>query len=145
MGDSCRHVGHGGGDLVDDPDAGGCAMTDNRSTGQKLMDAGATADWITPAYSAARNILQGGKEFTVTRDVYYAIRPQLDDRDIAVWGVQMTWHDDGYYLFTFNVPKEHADEVSQLCGDTPSWGCGGLLALSAAMAMLMLLVAAVTL
>ena len=98
-------------------------MTYERNTIETLLDAGSSADWITPTYEAIRNIAQDGRSFCLAADDWHALQDRLTALDIPVWGVAMHWVNGGYW-FTFSVPAEHAETVTALTDYKPNGGRG---------------------
>lgn len=107
------------------------------------LDAGATADWITPTYEAIRNIAQDGRSFVVLADDWHALKWQLQRRRITYWGEALHWSGSNYWT-TFSVHAEHAETVAELSGYVPDGGRGKafyMLAVLAIMAGTVVLVA----
>ena len=98
-------------------------MTDNRSTVSVLLDAGSSADWITPTWEAIRTVAQDGRSFCLHADDWHAIQDRLTALDIPVWGVAMHWI-EGDYWFTFSVNADHAETVTALTDYKPTGGRG---------------------
>lgn len=98
-------------------------MTDERDTLDRMLDAGATADWITPTYEAIRNIAQDGRSFVVLADDWHALKWQLQRRRIPYWGEALHWSGSNYWA-TFSVHAENAETVAELSGYVPAGGRG---------------------
>ena len=98
-------------------------MTYERTFGERALDAGATADWITPVWEALRNVAQDGRSYCVPSDTWHAIQEDLAAAGVACWGVAMHWIDGGYW-FTFSVQAGHAPAVDALIGGKPDGGRG---------------------
>lgn len=89
----------------------------------RVLDAGAATDWITPTYEALRNLMQNGKSFTVTQEEWDVLRPILEQYRISHWGVAMHWAEAwGQYVFTFSVRAEDAETIDRLLGVRPGGG-----------------------
>ena len=98
-------------------------MTYERNTIETLLDAGSSADWITPTWEAIRNVAQDGRSFCLHADDWHAIQDRLTALDIPVWGVAMHWL-EGAYWFTFSVAAENAETVTALTDYKPNGGRG---------------------
>jgi hypothetical protein len=89
----------------------------------RVLDAGAATDWITPTYEALRNLMQNGKSFTVTQEEWELLQPLLEQRRISHWGVAIHGTDEwGQYVFTFSVRAEDAETIDRLLGVRPGGG-----------------------
>jgi len=89
----------------------------------RVLDAGAAADWISPTYEALRNLMQNGRSFTVTEEEWGLLQPMLQQHRISHWGVAMHWTEEwGQYVFTFSVRAEDAEKIDRLLGVRPGGG-----------------------
>ena len=98
-------------------------MTYERNTIEALLDAGSSADWITPTAEAVRNIAQDGRSFVVLSDDWHALKWQLQRRLIPFWGEALHWSGSNYWI-TFSVGFSHAETVAELSGYVPNGGRG---------------------
>lgn len=121
-------------------------MTYERTFTEKALDAGATADWITPVWEALRNVAQDGRSYCVPSDTWHAIQDALAAAGVACWGVSLHWLDGAYWI-TFSVQAGQAPTVDAMIGGKPTGGRGkAIFMLVVALAILaaaMALVAAV--
>lgn len=89
----------------------------------RVLDAGAATNWITPTYEALRNLMQNGKSFTVTQEEWDLLQPMLQQYRIPHWGVAMHWAEAwGQYVFTFSVRAKDAETIDRLLGVRPGGG-----------------------
>ena len=65
-------------------------MTYERNLGEKMLDAGAGFDWITPVYEAMRNVAQDGRSYLIPSATWQAIQQPLADAGVECWGVNGT-------------------------------------------------------
>ena len=98
-------------------------MTEKRSTTDRILDAGASFDWITPAYEALRNITVNGKNFTMREDDWRALKPKLKKKRIKFWGEALHWRNGAHWI-TFSVRSKQAGIVTALSGYRPTGGRG---------------------
>lgn len=98
-------------------------MTYERNTIEALLDAGSSADWITPVWEALRTVAQDGRSYCVPSETWHAIQEDLAAAGVACWGVSMHWL-DGAYWFTFSVQAGHAPTVDAMIGGKPTGGRG---------------------
>ena len=98
-------------------------MTYERNTIDVLLDAGSSADWITPVWEALRNVAQDGRSYCVPSETWHAIQEDLAAAGVACWGVSLHWL-DGAYWFTFSVQAGHAETVDAMIGGKPTGGRG---------------------
>jgi len=98
-------------------------VSDDRGLVDKFVDAGATADWITPTAEALRNVVTDGACFTVLSTDWYDLKWELQRRRIPFWGEAIHWI-DGEYWATFSVQSENAALVRDLSGYRSSGGRG---------------------
>lgn len=98
-------------------------MTYERNTIEALLDAGSSADWITPVWEALRNVAQDGRSYCVPSETWHAIQEDLAAAGVACWGVSLHWI-DGAYWFTFSVQAGHAPTVDAMIGGQPTGGRG---------------------
>lgn len=98
-------------------------MNDDRDLVDQFLDAGATADWITPTYEAIRNIVADGESFCLQSDDWHALKWELQRRHIPFWGESLHWL-DGAYWTTFSVHSENAVLVRELSGYRSNGGRG---------------------
>ena len=93
-------------------------MTDGyeRSTGERLLDAGSTFDWITPAYAIARNALQDGVNVNVSADVWHEVKPRLQARGIPCWAEQL-WYDGSDYWVCVSLAADDIPALNAMLGD----------------------------
>ena len=121
-------------------------MTYERTFTEKALDAGASADWITPVWEALRTVAQDGRSYCVPSDTWHAIQEDLAAAGVACWGVSLHWVDNAYFI-TFSVQAGHAETVDAMIGGKPTGGRGKaifmLLVALVIMAGAMALVAAV--
>jgi hypothetical protein len=93
-------------------------MTDNyeRSTAERLLDAGSQADWITPSYAIVRNALQDGVNVNVSADVWQEVKPQLQARGIPCWAEQL-WYDGSAYWVCVSLAADDISALNAMLGD----------------------------
>ena len=98
-------------------------MTYERNIGERMLDAGAGFDWITPVYEAMRNVAQDGRSYCVPSDTWSSIQDTLSAAGVECWGVTLHWLDGAYWM-TFSVQAEHAPLVDKLIDGKPNGGRG---------------------
>ena len=98
-------------------------MTDNRNGVERMLDAGGSADWITPTYEAVRNLVQDGRGFKMPSDDWLPLKPTLKRRRIPYWGEALHWS-GGQYWYTFSVHAKHAHVISKMTGYRSNGGRG---------------------
>ncbi|MBP8291825.1 MAG: hypothetical protein KAX65_03560 [Caldilineaceae bacterium] len=98
-------------------------MTYERTFTEKALDAGASADWITPVWEALRNVAQDGRSYCVPSETWHAIQEDLAAAGVACWGVSLHWVDNAYFI-TFSVQAGHAETVDAMIGGKPTGGRG---------------------
>ena len=64
-------------------------MNDTRNLLDRLLDAGATFDWITPVAGAAQDIARDGRLFVRPAETWPVDKSRLRRAHIAFWGEQL--------------------------------------------------------
>lgn len=98
-------------------------MSDDRDAFTKCIGVAASADWITPTYEAARNIIENGRSFLVHSDDWQPLKWDLQRLHISFWGEALHWHEGANWV-TFSVHADNAKTVSDLSGYQPTGGRG---------------------
>ena len=93
-----------------------------------MLDAGSSADWITPTYEAVRNLTGNGRSFCIHSDDWQPIKAELKAMGIPMWGEALHWVDDAHWI-TVSVSAKHSEIVTELSGYTPNGGRGKALAI----------------
>ena len=87
-----------------------------RNTFEKALDAGASCDWITPAYAIVRNAFGDGQTIIVGSDLWAQLQAQLDRFGVEVWAVSIQWIDVAYFA-VFSIHAEDLPRVNHLLGN----------------------------
>ena len=87
-----------------------------RNTFEKALDAGASCDWITPAYAIVRNAFGDGQTIIVGSDLWAQLQAQLDRFGVDVWAVSIQWIDVAYFA-VFSIHAEDLPRVNHLLGN----------------------------
>lgn len=87
-----------------------------RNTFEKALDAGASCDWITPAYAIVRNAFGDGQTIIVGSDLWAQLQAQLDRFGVEVWAVSIQWIDVAYFA-VFSIHAEDLPRVNHQLGN----------------------------
>ena len=82
-----------------------------RSTLERLLEAGAAADALTPGYAIVRNALVDGTAVNIRSDVWHQVKPQLAAAGIAYWSEQL-WFDGGSYWICVSMAADDLDALN---------------------------------
>lgn len=84
-----------------------------RSTLERLLEAGAAADALTPGYAIVRNALVDGTAVNIRSDVWHQVKPKLAAAGIAYWSEQL-WFDGSSHWICVSMAADDIDALNVL-------------------------------